>query len=254
MKSSDFSDTEHHYDEIAQQWADAKSIPYIEYILTPSLLKLIGPVDGKTVLDLACGEGADLRHLKKLGAADVLGVDISHEMIHLARNAEKEEPLGCRYLVGDAAQLQLDEQFDLVIGAFLLNHASSKEQLLSLFSAIAGALTPGGRFVGLNVNMAIETAHYDDLRKYGRWMTTTPDRKEGDMIVVHHRNPDGSEMIIENFYLSPETYAAAAAEAGLKNFRWLALSVSQAGLDAYPPGFWDEFFETPQVMGIAADL
>lgn len=252
MSGSGFEDTEHHYDAIAEQWAGAKSIPYIEHILTPSLLKLVGDVEGKTVLDLACGEGADSRRLKQRGAAGVLGVDISHEMIRLAEQAEKHQPLGCRYLVANVAELDLDERFDLVVGAFLLNHASSKDHLLELFAAITRALKPGGHFVGLNLNMAIETAHYDDLRKYGRWQTTTADRKEGDIISVTHRNPDGSEMLIENYYLSPATYEAAAAEAGLRDFHWPSLTVSQEGLDAFPDGYWEDFFQTPQVIGIEA--
>lgn len=253
MTDSDFKGTRQHYNEIAQQWVGAKTIPYVEYILTPSLFRMIGTVEGKSVLDLGCGEGADSRRLKKLGAADVLGVDISREMIRLAEQAEKDEPLGCRYLAANATELEFDACFDLVVAAFLLNHASSRAELLALFSAIFRVLKPGGRFVGLNVNMAIGTDHYDDLRKYGRWMTTTPERREGDMIKVFHSNPDGSQMLIENYYLSPETYDAAAAESGLMDFRWLPLTVSQEGLDAFPPGFWDDFFATPQVMGVAAN-
>lgn len=252
MSGSGFEDTEHRYDEIAQQWVDAKTIPYIELILTHSLFEMVGDVKGKSVLDLACGEGADSRLLIRRGAADVLGVDISHEMIRLAEQAEQREPLGCRYLVGNVAELDISETFDIVVGAFLLNHASDREHLLALFSAIAHSLKPGGRFVGLNLNMAIETAYYDDLRKYGRWQLTTPDRKEGDKISVYHRNPDGSQMLIENYYLSPATYEAAAAEAGLRNFNWLSLTVSKKGLDAYPAGYWDDFFRTPQVIGIEA--
>lgn len=252
MSGSDFESTEHLYDDIALQWQDAKTIPYIEHVLTHSLFKMIGDVQGKSVLDLACGEGADSRRIKALGASDVLGVDISHEMIALAEQAEQREPLGCRYQVANVADLDIEPQFDLVVGAFLLNHASSREELLSLFSTVKGALKPGGRLVGLNVNMAIDTDHYDDLRKYGRWMTTTQERREGDKIVVHHRNPDGSEMLIENYYLRPETYEAAAAEAGLRGFHWPALTVSPAGVEAFPAGYWDDFFKTPQVVGIEA--
>ncbi|MEX3008435.1 class I SAM-dependent methyltransferase [Hoeflea sp. TYP-13] len=204
------------------------------------------------MLDLGYGEGTNTRLLKKGAAADVLGVDISHEMIRLAEDAEKAEPLGCRYRVADVADLSLEESFDLVVGAFLLNHASKRVDLVDFCAAIARALKPGGRFVGLNLNMAIEPEHYDDCRKYGRWQTTTAERKEGDMISVFHRNPDGSEMRLDNYYLSPETYAAAAAEAGLRDFAWIPLTVSSEGRDAFPSGYWDDFFKTPQVVGMEA--
>ena len=81
--------------------------------------------------------------LKQLGAGDVLGVDISGEMIRLAEDAEKAEPLGCRYRVGDVAALRLEQKFDLVVGAFLLNYAASRSQLLELCRAIERALVAG---------------------------------------------------------------------------------------------------------------
>ena len=72
------------------------------------------------------------------------------------------------------------------------------------------------------------------------------------MISVYHRNPDGSEMLIENYYLSPPAYEAAAAEAGLRDFHWPPLADSQEGIGAFPPGYWEDFFQTLQVIGVEA--
>ena len=43
---------------------------------------MLGPLDGKRVLDLACGFGIYTQLLKQHGAAQVIGVDISPEMLH----------------------------------------------------------------------------------------------------------------------------------------------------------------------------
>ena len=43
---------------------------------------------------LACGCGYYTRRLKQHGVARVIGVDISSEMIRLAREHEQKEPLG----------------------------------------------------------------------------------------------------------------------------------------------------------------
>jgi 2-polyprenyl-3-methyl-5-hydroxy-6-metoxy-1,4-benzoquinol methylase len=55
---------------------------------------MVGPLEGTRVLDLACGFGFYTRLLKQEGAAQVVGVDLSPEMIRLARANEQAEPLG----------------------------------------------------------------------------------------------------------------------------------------------------------------
>jgi SAM-dependent methyltransferase len=66
---------------------------------------MVGALDGKSVLDLACGFGFYTRLLKQHGAAQVLGVDISPEMIHLAYQQEQAAPLGITYQICDAVTL-----------------------------------------------------------------------------------------------------------------------------------------------------
>ena len=111
---------------------------------------------------------------------------------------------------------------------------------------------PGGRFVGINTNMALDAERYEDCRKYGRWQSTTPDRREGDAITVHLIDPDGGEVRFNNSYLRPETYKSAFAEGGLRAFSWEALSISQAGLEAYPEGHWDALVAAPPIVGMRA--
>jgi ubiquinone/menaquinone biosynthesis C-methylase UbiE len=47
-------------------------------------------------MDLACGFGFYTRLFKQHGATQVIGVDISPEMIRLALQQEQEEPLASR--------------------------------------------------------------------------------------------------------------------------------------------------------------
>ncbi len=49
---------------------------------------------GKSILDLACGEGLYRRKMKHKGDVRIVGVDISPRMIELARRKEVTEPLG----------------------------------------------------------------------------------------------------------------------------------------------------------------
>ena len=46
-----------------------------------SLFRAIGTVDGQRVLDLGCGQGRIARHLVARGATEVVGVELSKEML-----------------------------------------------------------------------------------------------------------------------------------------------------------------------------
>ena len=77
-------------------------------------LEVLGPVRAKRVLDLACGNGRLTRVLAHGGAAEVLGLDVSAEMLERARerNAEGQSeafPDRVTYAEVDAA----DETFQM---------------------------------------------------------------------------------------------------------------------------------------------
>src|SRR5262249_24858427 len=112
------------YDTIAAQYQRAKLQPWRRHIEVYTLFGLGGDLAGKSVLDLACGEGFHTRLLKQKGGARVVGVDISAGMIDLARIEESHRPLGIEYHVEDVKKLVLHEQFDMVFAAYLLNYAS----------------------------------------------------------------------------------------------------------------------------------
>src|SRR5260370_21224867 len=101
------------YNDIAEQYKRSKQVPWRYHIEQYSLFELLGDVQGKSVLDLACGEGHYTRLLKAMGASRVVGVDISPAMIDLANKSERDRPLGVEYMAADAKELQLSERFDL---------------------------------------------------------------------------------------------------------------------------------------------
>src|SRR3954463_3232826 len=101
------------YDRIAGQYKRAKLQPWRAHIERHTLLGLAGDVAGRAVIDLACGEGHYTRELRRRGAARVVGVDLSAEMIRLAEAEEAREPLGVGYRAGDARDLRASDEFDL---------------------------------------------------------------------------------------------------------------------------------------------
>lgn len=244
------SSAEQEYDAIAEAYKESKQLSFRTYVEAYTLFKLLGDLRGQRVLDLACGEGFYTRKLKQAGGADVLGVDISREMILLAEAEERRAPLGVRYLQGDAGELDIAGAFDLVAAAYLLNYARTREELLRFCQVAYRALRPGGRFVGFNDNVNRDPNDAPSFAPYGFEKICPPPRCEGDAIIYAIRQPDGGVFRITNYYLSPETYQWAFAEAGFANFTWAGpwLDPAQEG-----NSFWRDFMQYEPLIGFTAD-
>ncbi|MGK7903298.1 MAG: class I SAM-dependent methyltransferase [Hormoscilla sp.] len=93
------------YDSIADQYQKTLALPFRLHIEAYTYFNLLGDIAGKSILDLACGEGFYTRKLKLRGAARVVGVDISEKMLSLARLSETRQPLGIEYILCDAREL-----------------------------------------------------------------------------------------------------------------------------------------------------
>ena len=158
------------YDGISDEYQRSRQAPWRTFVEAPSFLNLVGDVTDRSVLDLACGEGYYTRQLAAAGAIRVVGVDSSPAMIRLAEQAggDGDASLLGRidYHVGDAAGLDLEERFDLVTAAYLLDYAAEGGGQLALCRAVARHLVPGGRFVGITINPQIDDPELD-YRAYG---------------------------------------------------------------------------------------
>src|SRR4051812_47459676 len=73
------------YDTFAAGYAEHAAVaPYNALYDRPATLRLLGEVEGKRVLDAACGPGFYIEELLKRGA-DVVGCDAAPAMIEVAR-------------------------------------------------------------------------------------------------------------------------------------------------------------------------
>jgi ubiquinone/menaquinone biosynthesis C-methylase UbiE len=70
-----------------------------------------------TVLDVGCGAGRYAFALGTEGASRVVGVDVSEEMIRMARDEAEKRGLAakCEFLLGAWSELPMQETFDVVI-------------------------------------------------------------------------------------------------------------------------------------------
>lgn len=109
----------------------------------PALRALVSDVKGRDVVDLGCGFGWFCRWADEQGAANVLGLDVSENMLARARDTTRSTTI--RYERADLDQLQLSPQsVDLAYSSLTLHYL---EHLPALFATVHQALKPGGRFV-----------------------------------------------------------------------------------------------------------
>jgi len=109
------------------------------------LLGLLPAVAGARVLEIACGQGLATRAVLHAGAASVVGVDSSREMIDIA--ASRREPMApISYVVDDAQRLSTcaDESFDAATCQLALMDIPD---LTATLRSVHRVLRPGGWFV-----------------------------------------------------------------------------------------------------------
>jgi ubiquinone/menaquinone biosynthesis C-methylase UbiE len=151
----DFHDQKNRY-TYATRNADSAWIQAIRAIVEP---------EGKRVADIGCGGGIYSEAWHALGAAHVIGVDFSAEMVA----ASQERAAGqqnMRFVQGDASQTGLPGgSYDIVFQRALIHHLDSYD---ACFAEARRLLAPGGLLIIQDrtvedVNVAASTEH---LRGY----------------------------------------------------------------------------------------
>jgi Methylase involved in ubiquinone/menaquinone biosynthesis len=109
----------------------------------PALRSLLPDLRGLRVVDLGCGFGWFCRFARENGAAQVLGLDISENMLARARAMTSDPAIA--YARADLEELDLPEaSFDVAFSSLALHYV---EDLAGLLAMLHRALVPGGRLV-----------------------------------------------------------------------------------------------------------
>ncbi|MBW4634358.1 MAG: class I SAM-dependent methyltransferase [Iphinoe sp. HA4291-MV1] len=238
------------YDTIGGVYEQFKTVATLPIAEKFTLFKILGNLQGKTILDLACGTGFYSRLLKEQGAAKVVGVDISEEMVKVARQQELKNPIGNEYQVSDIAKLPKLGSFDLVTAVYLLNYAENKEHLLQMLRNIRSNLASNGRFVAMTVNPDFSW-NKSNPTKYGLTVLKQESLSEGFYSEAEfHTNPP---FIIKYFGWSQSIYEWAVTEAGFKNFSWHPIEVPKQAIEQYTEDYWQDFLDNCLIIGLSCE-
>ncbi|MFZ2226676.1 MAG: class I SAM-dependent methyltransferase [Candidatus Moraniibacteriota bacterium] len=232
-----FSNTAAMYDSNANEYAEASKRELREFTLKPSLIKCLGNLSGKRVLDIGCGTGNSSRLALSCGAREVTAVDISEKEIATAREIDKGKAIA--YFVGNAIDDNLVDlgKFDLVIAILSVHYCTDRVTLEKLFSNVQKMLKPGGEFLAV----VVPFTEYDG---YGVKISS-PTGREGDPSNVSLSDFQGNKFLnFDDIYWSEKTYQEILEKIGF-SVEWLPCIVSNEGIEKYGKGFWQKFLDNP---------
>ena len=126
------------------------------------------PAPSKTVLDYGCGSGILAMVAKKVGAGEVVGVDIDPQAIESAADNAERNKCDIEYFLPDtfAQSKHAEQKFDIVVANIL----SSPLKLMA--PMLSGRVAPGGALIlsGVLARQADEVAAaYAPFIKLGVW-------------------------------------------------------------------------------------
>jgi len=240
------------YDSIGEIYEDYSRTAPFKQVEQHTMAELIGPLNGEPAYDLACGSGYYSRLLKELGAGEVMGLDLSPEMVRLAQQRERENPLGIEYRIGDCSKLEPMAPAPLVVASWLLNNAPDEATLQAMLNGARRQLQPGGRFVGITLDWTYDRTRYD-LRKYGLVITKQdgepPRRRIVGEFITKVPTPE-----VEVYQWDQAVIEACFEEAGFIGLDWRPFAVSDELRAAFEPGYWDELEANCTGVGFVAQV
>jgi SAM-dependent methyltransferase len=150
------------YEELAEKYNELiEHKPHNAYYDRPNTLELVSEIEGKSVLDAACGPGKYAEILLSRGAI-VTGFDISPKMIELARARNKGAG---RFFVHDLSspfEMLENESFDMVLCALALHYVQDWNPTVKEFCRV---LKPEGKLV-LSIEHPFFEYNYFQSEKY----------------------------------------------------------------------------------------
>jgi SAM-dependent methyltransferase len=150
--------------EFHDKWAEETAVESVEVVaafeaLTAMenrfILKLLGNLRDRRILDIGCGLGESSIYFAMQGAK-VTALDISPKMVELTLQNARLHGLEVEGVVGTGESLNVpDDSFDIVYAANVLHHIQDRAQV---YENVRRCLKPGGTFVAwdpLKYNPAI---------------------------------------------------------------------------------------------------
>lgn len=157
------------------------NVPYEEWTeYLTGLLTEYGVRKGALIAELGCGTGSMTRRLAGAGY-DMIGIDLSEEMLDVARYEHEDEEADILYLHQDMREFELYGTVAAIVSLCdSMNYITESRDLLSVFRLVNNYLDEGGVFI-FDMNTVYK---YETLL--------------GDRVIAENR--EDCSLIWENYY------------------------------------------------------
>lgn len=146
------------YNDFAEVYDCLQDADYEKFVnYYEAVFKRYG-VQPKLVLDLACGTGNITLPMAKRGY-DMIGIDLSCEMLNIAREKAYDEGQDILFLNQDMTEFELYGTVDAIVCALDgINYITEPELLGKVFRLVENYLNPGGVMV-FDINSEYKLSH-----------------------------------------------------------------------------------------------
>jgi ubiquinone/menaquinone biosynthesis C-methylase UbiE len=182
---------------------------YLAYRDLPEIIRKY--VRGRKAIDFGCGAGRSTRFLKRLGF-DVVGVDISEDMLKKARELDPEGDYRLSE-DGDLSQFK-DGAYDLVFSAFTFDNIPTMGKKVKNFKELGRLLNGEGRIVNLVSSPEIYTHEWASFST--KDFSENKKARSGDKVRIIQTDTEDKRPV-EDVVWTDEYYEATFRKAKLES-------------------------------------
>ena len=170
-------------------------------------------VEGRKTIDFGCGAGRSTRFLRQLGF-DACGIDISAEMIELAKSID---PSGDYRLIDERGLEHFEQKtYDLIFSAFTFDNIPTMETKVSLFAGMRRLLTDKGCIVNMVSSPEIYTHEWASFSTSS--FLQNKQAKPGDIVKIINTSIKDSRPVDDILWPDKE-YRRVYKDAGLATIK-----------------------------------
>jgi SAM-dependent methyltransferase len=253
------------YDPIATEYRLVEETPAQKYVYDPEIIDIIKKyAKEKSVIVLHGGSGYRARLARKAGASKVTCIDISYKQTQIGRLEEEKEPLGIDFLVLNPyskdflSSLPKDiiGSVDVVLGAFLLDHAMTLDELKIISKNIKELLSKDGIFFGISDHPEVHTPtdpKYGVVVNFEKGSYKNIDGASRRISIYQKINGRYMEVLhFHNFRWKQKTIYNILSQAGFSSIKLDIAKVSKEGIKKLGKDFWSSYNKNPSVLTILA--
>ncbi len=184
-----------------------------KYIVAPSLLRLLGNVKNKKILEFGSGNGYWLALFAKKGA-QCTGIEISNAQLEEARKRDKQKKI--QYIQGDITKLENNyppyASYDIVFLEHVVLEIPSRKKLEKIFRAAFTLLKNGGTLIISDLHPFAPSARPKNI-------TTTKGYayfSSGNSMQIVSKKIDGKKIMYQDFHWTLEDLIQSITKSGMR--------------------------------------